>query len=124
MTRPLQDALEETLGFIKRALDHIGAGEGAVAELHNVRAYLLNILELVEPDPGIEPLRMISTPWQKSLLPVRLGARGQAFSRKRSCALVTGSRPLGRASKRGRWGSCDHRRSDQRGPEAARVDTR
>jgi hypothetical protein len=47
MPRSLQDALEETLGFIKRALDHIGAAEGAEAELHNVRAYLLNILELV-----------------------------------------------------------------------------
>jgi hypothetical protein len=54
MTRPLQDALEETLGFIERALDRIRAGDGAEAELHNVRAYLLNILELVERDPGIE----------------------------------------------------------------------
>jgi hypothetical protein len=54
MTRSLQDALEETLGFIERALDRIRAGDGAEAELHNVRAYLLNILELVERDPGIE----------------------------------------------------------------------
>jgi hypothetical protein len=36
------------------ALDRIRAGEGAEVELHNVRAYLLNILELVERDPGIE----------------------------------------------------------------------
>jgi hypothetical protein len=54
MTRSLHDALEETLGLIQRALDGIRAGEGAEAELHNVRAYLLNILELVERDPGIE----------------------------------------------------------------------
>jgi hypothetical protein len=54
MARPLHDALEETLGFIQRALDRIVAGEGVEAELHNVRAYLVNILELVERDPGIE----------------------------------------------------------------------
>jgi hypothetical protein len=42
------------LGFIQRALDRIRAGEDAEVELHNVRAYLLNILELVERDPGIE----------------------------------------------------------------------
>jgi hypothetical protein len=54
MRRSLHDALEETLGFIQRALDRIVAGEGVEAELHNVRAYLLNILELVERDPGIE----------------------------------------------------------------------
>jgi hypothetical protein len=50
VTRSLHDALEETLGFIHR----IRAGEGAETELHNVRAYLLSILELVECDPGIE----------------------------------------------------------------------
>ena len=54
MSRSLHDALEETLGFIQRALDRIRAGEAVQAELHNVRAYLLNILELVESDPGIE----------------------------------------------------------------------
>jgi hypothetical protein len=54
MTRSLHDALEETLGYIQRALDRMAAGEGVEAELHNVRAYLLNILELVESDPGIE----------------------------------------------------------------------
>jgi len=32
--------LEETLGFIQRALDRIQAGEAVEAELHNVRAYL------------------------------------------------------------------------------------
>jgi hypothetical protein len=54
MARSLHHALEETLGFIERALDRIRAGEAAAAELHNVRAYLVNILELVERDPGIE----------------------------------------------------------------------
>jgi hypothetical protein len=54
MTRSLQDALGETLGFIQRALDRIRGGESAEAELHNVRAYLANVLELVERDPGIE----------------------------------------------------------------------
>jgi hypothetical protein len=45
ITRSLHDALEETLGFIQRALDRIRTGQGADAELHNIRAYLLNILE-------------------------------------------------------------------------------
>jgi hypothetical protein len=54
MTRSLHHAVEETLGVIQRALDRVRAGENAQAELHNVRAYLLNILELVERDPGIE----------------------------------------------------------------------
>src|SRR3954447_22994798 len=46
MSRSLHDALDETLGFIQRALDRIRDGEGAEAELHNVRAYLVNLLEL------------------------------------------------------------------------------
>ena len=54
MTRSLHDALEETLGLVQRALDRIRAGDNAENELHNVRAYLVNILELVERDPGIE----------------------------------------------------------------------
>jgi hypothetical protein len=54
VSRSLHDALEETLGFIQRALDRIQAGDAVEAELHHVRAYLLNILELVERDPGIE----------------------------------------------------------------------
>ena len=50
----LVEALEETVGFIERALDRITRDEGAEAELHNVQAYILNVLELVERDPGIE----------------------------------------------------------------------
>ena len=54
MPRSLHDALDETLGFVERALDRIRAGESAEGELHNVRASLVNILELVQRDPGIE----------------------------------------------------------------------
>jgi hypothetical protein len=54
ISRSLHDALDETLGFIGRALDRIRAGDGAESELHNVRVYLVNILELIERDPGIE----------------------------------------------------------------------
>ena len=54
MTRSLQDALDETIAFIERALGRIRADEGAEAELHNLRAYLVNVLDLVERDPGIE----------------------------------------------------------------------
>src|SRR3954452_23553031 len=53
MPRSLQAALEETLGSIERALDHIRTG-GGDAELRDLRAQLLNILELVERDPGID----------------------------------------------------------------------
>ncbi len=54
MPRSLRDALDETLGFVERALDRIRNSDSAEAELHNVRAYLVNILDLVERDPGIE----------------------------------------------------------------------
>src|SRR5215212_9478486 len=54
MTRSLQHAVDEALSFIEQALEHIRAGEGRELELQNLRAYLLNILELVERDPGIE----------------------------------------------------------------------
>src|SRR3954452_12897189 len=54
MTRSLQHAVDEALSFIEQALEHIRAGEGSELELQNLRAYLLNILELVERDPGIE----------------------------------------------------------------------
>ena len=43
-----------TADFIQRVLDRIRADDAVEAELHNVRAYLLNILELVDRDPGIE----------------------------------------------------------------------
>ena len=65
MPRSLHDALEETLGFIQRALDRIRAGDNAEAELHNVRAYLVNVLELVERDPGIEAASDDSTKWRR-----------------------------------------------------------
>jgi hypothetical protein len=52
--KSLATALEETLGFIERALERVRADENAEAELHNVRAYFINVLELVERDPGIE----------------------------------------------------------------------
>src|SRR5215210_1766527 len=54
MTRSLHDTLDETLGYIQRALERIRAGEAAEAELYNLRAYLVNVLDLLERDPGIE----------------------------------------------------------------------
>ncbi len=50
----LVEAIEETASFIERAIDRITRNEGAQAESHNVQAYILNILELVERDPGID----------------------------------------------------------------------
>ena len=54
MTRSLQHALDEALGFIEQALDHIRAGEGSELELQNLRAYLLDILAAIERNPGVE----------------------------------------------------------------------
>jgi hypothetical protein len=49
----LAEALEEALGFLERAVAKIERQEDAQIELHNVRAYILNILDLVERTPGI-----------------------------------------------------------------------
>jgi hypothetical protein len=54
MTRSLQHALDETLGFVEQALEHIRAGEGSELELQNLRAYLLDILAAIERNPGVE----------------------------------------------------------------------
>ena len=114
MARPLHDALEETLGFIQRALDRIVAGEGVEAELHNVRAYLVNILELVERDPGIEAASDDLYAVAKEL------ARGVDQGTRMSGLLVTGSPPPGQVSKREPWASLQHDNGhpDQTRPEA------
>src|SRR3954454_5937650 len=52
--KTLATALEETLGFIEGSVARVQAGDGADAELRSIRAYLLDVLELVERDPGIE----------------------------------------------------------------------
>src|SRR3954454_995005 len=52
--KTLATALEETLGFIEGSVARVQAGDGADAELRSIRAYLLEVLELVERDPGIE----------------------------------------------------------------------
>jgi hypothetical protein len=41
MACSLQHALDEALGFIEQALEHIRAGEGSELELQNLRAYLV-----------------------------------------------------------------------------------
>ena len=103
MTRALHDALEETLGFIQRALDRIQAGDAIEAELHNVRAYLLNILELVERDRGIEAAShdLYAVAKEFSGGPDRR-TRMSRFCTRRFCASVTGCDRQGRAS-RPRW---------------------
>jgi hypothetical protein len=52
-SKSLTEALEEALGFVERAIAKIERREDAETELHNVRAYILNILDLVERTPGI-----------------------------------------------------------------------
>lgn len=54
MTQALSGVLEETVAYVERALARIEKGEGAETEAHNIRAYLINTLELVDRDPGID----------------------------------------------------------------------
>ena len=49
----LQDALNENVQFISRALHQIEAGNAPETELHNVGVYLVTTLELIEADPTI-----------------------------------------------------------------------
>ena len=90
MTRALYDTLEETLGFVQRALDRIETGDSAEAELHNLRAYLINILELIERDPGIEAASDDLYSVAKELV-VEPG-RGPRISRLREALLRLGDR--------------------------------
>src|SRR5215207_10385969 len=55
VTRSLHDALEETLGFMQRALDRIQASEAVEPELHDVRAYLLTSLSCLGRSLRLRP---------------------------------------------------------------------
>jgi hypothetical protein len=48
------EAVLETAGFIDRAVARIEAGQGVATEAHNVRTYLISLLEIVERDPGLD----------------------------------------------------------------------
>jgi hypothetical protein len=91
MSRSLHHVLDETLGFIERALDRIRAGDGAEPELHKVRADLVNILELIERDPRSE------TRWRRCSPGVPTKARAWL-------ACSTGLGSSSRASGQSRWG--------------------
>ena len=54
MTATLAQTLAETLEFVEGAITRIEGGESREVEAHNIRAYLVNTLELVDRDPGIE----------------------------------------------------------------------
>ena len=51
--KSLLNALQENVRFIARALSRIEAAENGETGLRNVRVYLLNTLELIEPDHRI-----------------------------------------------------------------------
>jgi hypothetical protein len=53
VTQSFDATLQETLEY-ERALTRIKQGEGPETEAHNIRAYLVNTLELTDRDPGIE----------------------------------------------------------------------
>ena len=54
MTQSFAAAIQETVEYVERALARIETGDGVEAEVHNVRAYLVNTLEMIDRDPGIE----------------------------------------------------------------------
>ena len=54
MTQSFAAAIRETLEYLEKAIARIEKGEAAEAEAHNIRAYLINTLDLTERDPGIE----------------------------------------------------------------------
>lgn len=53
-TKPIAEAMRETIDFCTRALIRIERAEAADTELHNIRAYILNTLEMIEADPAIQ----------------------------------------------------------------------
>jgi len=112
MTRSLHAALEETLGFIQRALDRFRAGDNADAELHNVRAYLVNVLELVERDPGIEAAsddlyQVAAVLAEGSDKGARMCAAKRAGATDRSePAMITGEQGGGEAARVGALPAC------------------
>ena len=55
MTQSFGADIADTIQFVGRALARVEKGDGAEdREVHNIRAYLVNTLELIERDPGIE----------------------------------------------------------------------
>jgi hypothetical protein len=72
--------------------------------LHNVRAYLVNVLELVERDPASRPHPTISIKSRPSsrAAPTKAPA-GRACSTRHSCGSGTGLLRLAPASGRCKW---------------------
>jgi len=55
MTQSFGAAIAETLDLVERTLARVEKGDGEEErEVHSIRAYLVNTLELIERDPGIE----------------------------------------------------------------------
>lgn len=51
---PFEAAKQDRLGFVQGAIAQIARGEGAQAALREMSAFLLDLLTLVERDPGLE----------------------------------------------------------------------
>jgi hypothetical protein len=47
-------AVEDLLASLEGAIEQVGAREGSEPALHTLRIYLLDLLELIGRDPGIE----------------------------------------------------------------------
>ena len=99
--RSFSSAVEEALGVIERALDNIRTGKGVESELHTVRACLLEVLDLVERDPGIEAA---SDDLYSVARNVACGPdRGRRMSRLLHEAFLRFRDPLDTAQPSGRW---------------------
>jgi hypothetical protein len=109
------ETIAEALSFIDRALTRIEKGESAEAEAHNIRAYLVNTLELVERDSGIEAaaddlyavVAAFVTGHQKPSMAPN-DATGE-FCAKRFCGSKPSLRRASQATKRRQWGWSDPR---------------
>jgi hypothetical protein len=54
MTGLLQGDIDERLGLIQSAIDHLNAGDGTAADLQSIKSCLHQIIELIEPDAVIQ----------------------------------------------------------------------
>ncbi|HEX2278118.1 MAG TPA: hypothetical protein VHN13_13470, partial [Candidatus Tectomicrobia bacterium] len=111
--KSFQDAMNENLQFIRRALHRIEAGEAPETELRNVRVYLMHTLDLIEPDSRItesadelsrlvtkcalEQGREVLT--QEAHVPDRAHAMNDAFARLR--VALAAARPNDQALRMG-----------------------
>ena len=85
MHKPLAAMLEERIAAIEDALTQLEQPEHVQTGLHNLRAHLLNLLELIERDAGItaavDDLLSTATAFHEGDHPARVRLLRDAFTR-------------------------------------------